>query len=103
LIVEVREGDRLVLSLEGQLVASTCAQLEAVVAEHWTLHRSLIVDLGGLTSIDSAGIALLIRIDDRCRLEPATFVAPASWAEQTADVAALADRFTWLLDGGAER
>ena len=94
--IRVEPRERLTLRLEGALDERTAHHVRAVVSEHWTARRALLVDLSGVTAIDAAGLALLVDLDDRCRVAPAAFVAPAT---ASLDVSAIEDRLCWRVEG----
>ena len=58
--VEGAEGDPSIVSLAGELDLSTMPQLERPLNDELKSHSAVIVDLTGLSFIDSSGIGLLI-------------------------------------------
>lgn len=65
---DTRERDGvLVLSVQGSLDAMTSSSLKAEVAVLAEKHLKVVVDLGGLTLIDSTGVGTLISLFKRVR------------------------------------
>lgn len=70
--MEIREhaqGANLVMSLEGELDISTVPLLERQVAAIGERPTTLILDLSGLTFMDSSGLRLLIQLNERAQRE----------------------------------
>lgn len=63
-----REGDTVVVGIEGQLVAGNRQQLrEAVVNEIERGARSVIIDFADTGYVDSAGLGVLVSLSKRVR------------------------------------
>lgn len=62
------EGD-LRVTLAGELDVHTAGQVELRLTDLAASgHRSLVLDLSGISFCDSSGIDLFMRVHDRCRL-----------------------------------
>jgi anti-sigma B factor antagonist len=66
------DQDTMVACLTGDLDGDTCAQLSAALAAGAPT-GSLVIDLGGLTFIDSSGITELVEAREACIKRKATF------------------------------
>ncbi|MCW2968465.1 MAG: hypothetical protein JWM71_2237, partial [Solirubrobacteraceae bacterium] len=58
----VLDGEPTVVEFRGELDLSTLAEVESRVDELGKAKRSFVIDLSGLTFIDSQGLGLLVRI-----------------------------------------
>ena len=65
---EARASDRaLVIAVTGDLVLTNAGELEAAVEAAFAGGRSRVVlDLGGISHVDTAGLALMVRLQERC-------------------------------------
>jgi anti-anti-sigma factor len=92
--VEVRELDGVaVVEVRGEIDLVTAPQLAAAVEEAILDHgapRPLLVDLGECTFMDSTGLAVLLRAQDRLGEDPGLAVAcpPAGAAARLLELAA---------------
>ena len=59
-IIETRNGKELTIALEGELNSATAPQLEAFISESLHDVESLIVDLGKVSYLSSAGLRELL-------------------------------------------
>jgi anti-sigma B factor antagonist len=67
-IRSTREGDRVVISVEGQLIAGNRQQLkEAVLPEIDRGARHFVIDFADTGYIDSAGLGVLVSLSKRIR------------------------------------
>src|SRR4051794_10970005 len=67
-IRSTREGDRVVISIEGQLIAGNRQQLkEAVLPEIDRGARHFVIDFADTGYIDSAGLGVLVSLSKRIR------------------------------------
>jgi anti-sigma B factor antagonist len=67
-IRSTREGDRVVISVEGQLIAGNRQQLkEAVLPEIDRGARQFVIDFADTGYIDSAGLGVLVSLSKRIR------------------------------------
>ncbi len=55
------DGERIRLSLEGELDLSNAATVESALQAAYAEEKEVLVDLGPLAFLDSTGIALLVR------------------------------------------
>ena len=70
----ISEGDRAVLLLEGELDFSVAPRARAALEGSSPDARTLIIDLRGLTFMDSSGIHLLIEAREHCRASGRTLL-----------------------------
>jgi anti-anti-sigma factor len=74
-VTERREDERTILALEGELDISSASMLEEsaerVVAAEET--GAVVLDLGGLSFVDSTGLRAIVNLRDRCGKEGRTF------------------------------
>jgi anti-sigma B factor antagonist len=68
-ITETREGSTLTLSLSGELDLATRERVEAALTRAVTDPgvTRIVLDLSGLTFMDSSGVHLALQADERCR------------------------------------
>lgn len=59
-IVETRNGEELVLALEGNLDTSSYEQLESVISSSLEGVKSLVLDFAKLDYVSSAGLRILL-------------------------------------------
>ena len=57
-----RDGDTAVVQCYGRLVAGTTEELNQEVKQLLTQMKVIVVDLGGLTFVDSTGLGTLVRL-----------------------------------------
>ncbi|SPL87860.1 Anti-sigma F factor antagonist (spoIIAA-2); Anti-sigma B factor antagonist RsbV [[Actinomadura] parvosata subsp. kistnae] len=62
-----RLADGVVIGVAGELDASSADDLETYVGRVWQPGRPLILDLGGLTFMDSTGLHVLLRVHGEVR------------------------------------
>lgn len=62
-------------------------------------HDALVLDLRGLTFIDSSGIELLVALGRGEAGVPARFVAPGEQVRWALEIAGVADRLEWIEPG----
>jgi anti-anti-sigma factor len=92
--VEVRDFDSVALvAVRGEIDLVTAPQLEAAVEEAILDHgapRPLLVDLDECTFMDSTGLAILLRAQDRLGEDPGLAIVcpPASLAARLLELAA---------------
>jgi len=92
-IDRVREGDRLVLHLRGELDMSTAAVVVDAATAAFSEAASVVVDLRGLTFIDSSGLNALVRIrrlTGESDGPPVTLRAPSDAIRKVLDITGLA-------------
>ena len=74
-VTERREDERMILALEGELDITSASTLEEsaerVVAADAT--GAVVLDLGGLSFIDSTGLRAIVNLRDRCGKAGRTF------------------------------
>lgn len=76
---EARSSDHaLVIAVTGDLVLTNADDLEAAVESALAAGRSLVVlDLGGITHVDTPGLALMVRLQERCEAHGGELVVAA--------------------------
>ena len=92
-IDRAREGDRLVLRLRGELDMSTAAVAIDAATAAVSEAASVVVDLRGLTFIDSSGLNALVRIRRLTREPdgpPVALRAPSDAIRKVLDITGLA-------------
>jgi anti-anti-sigma factor len=95
--IDVRDGGSLlVLALHGELDLATVDDVSAAIDEHGANRRAVVLDLRGLTFMDSSGINLLVRLHARRDGAPVAFVAPTELVGQTLDVTQVRRHLTWV-------
>jgi anti-sigma B factor antagonist len=95
--IDVRDrGNLLVLALHGELDLATADDVRAAIAEHGADRAALVLDLRGLTFMDSSGINLLVRLHARPGGTAVAFVAPPAVVGQTLDVTQVRRHLTWV-------
>ena len=95
-ITRHRERRHEVLALYGELDSATCEDLIAVVRDAWQHGQAVVLDLVGVTFIDSSGVRCLTTLhteapDDRV-LE---MIAPRRHVQRVLEVAGVAQMFTY--------
>jgi anti-sigma B factor antagonist len=89
-----RRGERVVVDVQGALDIAIGPELEAELAAHAALGRSLVLDLRAVEFMDSTGIRILIDAFDRARDRGLGFELLSSDAvDRTLEVAHLRDYF----------
>jgi anti-anti-sigma factor len=90
-------GDLLVLLPHGELDLATVPEVRAAIAAHRRArHQTIVVDLRGLTFIDSTGVRLILELDGRQDGAAIRFVAPPEPIDGILDLTGLRDRIAWV-------
>jgi anti-anti-sigma factor len=89
------------LAPKGELDIATVPLLEAAFAdvEHSDAAK-IIIDLSGVTFIDSTGIQLLLRINDRCDADRRLEIVPSPAVERLLDITGLRDQLPLAASSG---
>ena len=99
-VVEDHDGNP-VLRVSGELDLSTCEQVEAALSEsELTGPATLVLDLGGVTFMDSTGVRTLLQADSRARRDGRRLllIAPPEPAARVLRVTLLDRRFEFITD-----
>jgi anti-anti-sigma factor len=103
-LLEVRIGDSegaSVVALAGELDLSTIPRMEAPLREQLGQRRAVLVDLSGLTFIDSSGISVLIEAFQSANGTPMSIlVSPGSAVDRVFRIAGIADALPVHTDRG---
>jgi len=92
-------GGALVLRVEGELDLSTCEELEAAIREaEGSNPPTLVLDLSGVTFLDSMGLGTLVKADERARAQGRRLllVAPPEPAARVFRITVLDERFQFV-------
>lgn len=87
------------IALTGELDLAAVPELEAVAFTLFaTATSTLIVDLSGLTFIDSSGIRSILFVQEQCAASGCAFgvVRPPGRAGRLFEIAGLADSLPWV-------
>ncbi|HEY8584974.1 MAG TPA: STAS domain-containing protein [Capillimicrobium sp.] len=90
------DGDLLVLAPRGELDLLTVPRVHEAIERHCTGRSALVVDLSGLSFMDSTGIRLLVALHNRRDGTNVAFVAPSGPAALPLEVAGLREVFGWV-------
>jgi anti-sigma B factor antagonist len=95
--IDIRDTERVLrLTLHGELDLATVPQVHEAVREHCGSGRdALIVDLSGLSFMDSAGIRLLLQLQGREDGTAVRFVAPNAQVGRVLDMTGIRDHLHW--------
>jgi anti-sigma B factor antagonist len=101
-IASERLADRHWLAPAGELDIATVPLLEAAFDD---IERGdatkIVVDLSGITFIDSTGIQLLLRMNERCNGDDRLEIVASTAVERLLDITGLRDQLP-LASGGAQ-
>lgn len=90
-----------VVSASGELDLSTCDQVEAALAQAEAASpATLVLDLGGVSFMDSTGVRTLLQADSRARRDGRRLllIAPPEPAARVLRVTLLDRRFEFIAD-----
>jgi anti-anti-sigma factor len=98
--ITMREDDDglLVIAAAGDLDLSTVDELAAATRRGLPAHRAVVLDLTGLTFMDSSGIRLLIELAAAQDGTRVAFIAPADPVASVLEIAGVRDRLPWVRD-----
>jgi anti-anti-sigma factor len=97
--IDVRDADALlVLALTGELDLLTVPLVEAAIAVHGTSRTAIVLDLRGLTFMDSSAIRLLVTLQQDGNGSAMAFVAPSDDAGKVLDLCGVRPHMTWIAD-----
>jgi anti-sigma B factor antagonist len=91
-LVEERQPEHIVLRVSGDLDLETAPRLLAGAEPHLVAaEETLIIDLSALAFIDSSGLSVLIRINERLSTigRPWTIIAPAPQVAKAFEITGL--------------
>jgi anti-anti-sigma factor len=94
-VLSERRGATYVVAPSGELDIATVAVLEpAVLAAEATDAETILLDLSGLTFIDSTGLRLVLDINDRCggAVDRLRVIAGSPAVERLLDIVGLRER-----------
>jgi stage II sporulation protein AA (anti-sigma F factor antagonist) len=95
--VEVRDsGSLLVLALHGELDVASAPEVLAAVEAHGAGRQALVLDLSGLTFMDSSGINLFVRLQAQQDGTAVAFIAPTEAVGQPLDITQVRPLLTWV-------
>lgn len=102
-IVESRESDVIVLQLSGRIDTSTAADLEAAAEAHMRGPSQLLVDLGGIQYVSSAGLRIFLMMAKKLKLAKGRLVlcAMPTAVREVFDLAGLSRIFDIQADRAA--
>jgi anti-anti-sigma factor len=60
-IKETREGDVLIVAVEGRIDSTTCKQLEDILPERVQENARVLLDLGDVQYVSSAGLRVMLK------------------------------------------
>jgi anti-sigma B factor antagonist len=89
-------------SLRGELDLATAQQALAAFERDVDGRPEVIVDLSGLTFMDSAGIRLLLQMHGRQEGRRVRFARPSAQVGRILDLAGIRPVFDWVEDTGAQ-
>jgi anti-anti-sigma factor len=89
-------GSLLVLALHGDLDLATTDDVRAAIAQHGAERKAVVLDLRGLTFMDSSAINLLVRLHAQRDGTRVAFVAPPDAVGQTLDLTQVRRHLTWV-------
>jgi anti-sigma B factor antagonist len=97
--IETSAGRSSVVALSGELDLSTIPSMESALLEQITQRSAVLVDLTGLSFIDSSGIGVLIRAFRESNGNPMhVLVGPGSQVERVFQIAGIADAMPVFSD-----
>ncbi|MCU0754780.1 MAG: STAS domain-containing protein [Xanthomonadales bacterium] len=102
-IVETREADVIVLLLNGRIDTSTAADLEAAAEPHMRGPSQLLVDLGGIQYVSSAGLRIFLMMAKKLKIAKGRLVlcAMSQAVREVFDLAGLSRIFDIQVDQAA--
>jgi anti-anti-sigma factor len=91
-------GDRVDVTIRGELDAHSAVQFEQEATDAQTAHvglRTMVLDLGGITFIDSSGLRSLLRLQESCDERGAVLFVrrPSDVVSRIIELAKLGTRF----------
>lgn len=89
-------GDsEIVASVHGEIDADNCGDFGASLLEDTASTPTLVVDLAGLTFIDSSGIGELLKVSEaaRCRGQDLRFREPSPTVHRVLEITGLLEHF----------
>jgi len=99
LLVDVTTaGDRIDVTIRGELDAHSAVQFEQEATDALSAHdavRTMVLDLGGITFIDSSGLRSLLRLQEACDERGGVLFVrhPSDVVSRIIDLAKLGGRF----------
>jgi anti-anti-sigma factor len=97
--IDVRDSDALlVVALEGELDLLTVPLVEAAIAEHGASRAAVVLDLRGLSFMDSSAIGLFVTLQQGSNGTAMAFVAPPDAAGRVLDLSGIRSHMTWVAD-----
>ena len=91
------DGTLLIVAPSGELDLATAPELEHVLDQWTDGHRAIVLDLRGLSFLDSSGIRLLVCASRRAGARLA-LVPPPDHVERVLEICGVRPLFRWVQD-----
>lgn len=93
-----------ILTVDGELDMATADRLVGAVAELPAAHEPLVLDLSGVSFLDSSGMRALLEVSDRATADgrPMALLHPSLAVTRLLDLVDLRSRFVEIEDVGPE-
>jgi anti-sigma B factor antagonist len=92
------DGALLTLALTGELDLNTVDKVQEALAAHHSGRQALVIDLSGLTFMDSSGINLMVNLWNRRDGTAVAFVAPGDEVARALEISGVKELLTWVAD-----
>lgn len=101
-----RDGEAVVVAPHGELDLGSVDQLRAALRRHDFVHcRAIVLDLSGVSFLDSSGLSLVLQEHQRCECDGLDFqlVPGPETVQRVFEMTGLAEHLVWLnpVDGTA--
>jgi anti-anti-sigma factor len=92
------DGPLLTLALTGELDLNAVDEVQEALAAHFGGRQALVIDLSGLTFMDSSGINLMMNLWNRRDGTAVAFVAPGDEVGRALEISGVKELLTWVGD-----